>query len=50
MPPLADPGVMIGLGGALGLTERATLEVAVTEDDGLHRGAPDIGLHAGVTP
>ena len=48
MPPLADPGVMIGLGGALGLTERATLEVAVTEDDGLHRGAPDIGLHAAI--
>ena len=45
VPPLADPGVMIGLGGALRLTERTTLEVAVTEDDGLHRGAPDIGLH-----
>ena len=46
--PLADPGVMIGLGGALRLSEQATLEIAVTEDDGLHRGAPDIGLHAAI--
>ena len=46
--PLADPGVMIGLGGALRLSEHATLEIAVTEDDGLHRGAPDIGLHAAI--
>ena len=27
---------------------RVTLEIAVTEDDGLHRGAPDIGLHAAI--
>ena len=46
--PLADPGVMLGLGGALRLSEQATLEIAVTEDDGLHRGAPDIGLHAAI--
>ena len=39
--PLADPSVMIGLGGALRLTERTTLEIAVTEDDGLHRATPD---------
>ena len=45
LPPLADAGVMIGFGGALRLTDRTTLEVAVTEDDGLHRSAPDIGLH-----
>ena len=45
---LADPGVMIGLGGALRLSEQVTLEIAVTEDDGLHRGAPDIGLHAAI--
>ena len=41
-------GVMLGLGGALRLSEQATLEIAVTEDDGLHRGAPDIGLHAAI--
>ena len=46
--PLADPGVMLGLGGALRLSEQATLEIAVTEDDGLHRGAPDIGLHTAI--
>ena len=46
LPPLADIGVMLGFGGALRLGEHATLEVAVTEDDsGLHRSAPDIGLH-----
>ena len=38
--PLADPSVMIGLGGALRLTERTTLEIAVTEDDGIHRATP----------
>ena len=46
--PLSDPGVMIGLGGALRLSEQVTLEIAVTEDDGLHRGAPDMGLHAAI--
>ena len=46
--PLADPGVMLGLGGALRLSEQATLEIAVTEDDGLHRGASDLGLHAAI--
>ena len=44
--PLADPIVMLGLGGALRLTERTTLEIAVTEDDGSRHAAPDIGLHA----
>ena len=43
--PLSDPVVMLGLGGALKLTERATLEVAVTEDDGSRLAAPDVGLH-----
>ena len=38
----------LGRGGALRLSEQATLEIAVTEDDGLHRGAPDIGLHAAI--
>ena len=46
VPPLADPGAMFSLGGALRLTERASLEIAVTEDNGLHRATPDIGLHA----
>ena len=46
--PLADLSVMIGLGGALRLTERTTLEIAVTEDDGLHRATPDIGLHVAI--
>ena len=46
LPPLADVGVMLGFGGILRIGKRATLEVAVTEDDsGLHRSAPDIGLH-----
>ncbi len=43
--PLADPSVMLGFGGALKLTERATLEIAVTEDDGSRHAAPDTGLH-----
>lgn len=43
--PLSDAVVMIGLGGALRLTEGTTLEVAVTEDDGSQHAAPDIGLH-----
>ena len=46
--PLADPSVMIGLGGTLRLTERTTLEIAVTEDDGIHRATPDIGLHVAI--
>ena len=46
--PLADPSVMIGLGGALMLTERTTLEIAVTEDDSIHRATPDIGLHVAI--
>ena len=39
---------MLGLGGSLQLTQRTTLEIAVTEDDGVRRAAPDIGLHAAV--
>ncbi len=42
---LADPVVMLGFGGSIRVTDTATLELAVTEDDGTHRAAPDIGLH-----
>ena len=42
---LADPVVMLGFGGSIRVTDQATLEIAVTEDDGTHRAAPDIGLH-----
>ena len=42
---LADPSIILGLGGSLQILENATLEIAVTEDDGMHRSAPDIGLH-----
>ena len=42
---LKDPSVILGLGGSLKVTETTTLEVAITEDDGIHRSAPDIGLH-----
>ena len=42
---LADPVVILGFGGSIRVTDTATLEIAVTEDDGLHRAAPDIGLH-----
>ncbi len=42
---LADPVVILGFGGFVRVTESATLEIAVTEDDGMHRAAPDIGLH-----
>ena len=45
LSPLSDAVVMIGLGGSVPLGEGATLEVAVTEDDGTGRSAPDIGLH-----
>lgn len=42
---LADPVVILGLGGFVQVTENAILEIAVTEDDGMQRAAPDIGLH-----
>ena len=42
---LADPVVILGFGGSVQVTENAVLEIAVTEDDGAHRAAPDIGLH-----
>ena len=42
---LSDTAVILGMGGSLRLTERLVLDVAVTEDDGVHRSAPDIGLH-----
>lgn len=45
LAPLADPVVMVGLGGSWRLTRRTTLEVALTEDDSGRRSAPDIGLH-----
>ena len=44
--PLADTAVMLGMGGALKLSRNATLEIAVTEDDGGHWTAPEVGLHA----
>lgn len=37
---------MLGMGGALKLSRRATLDIAVTEDDGGHWTAPEVGLHA----
>ena len=37
-----------GEADALRLSGHATLEIAVTEDDGLHRGAPGIGLEAAI--
>ena len=42
---LSDTAVILGMGGSLRLTEQLVLDVAVTEDDGVHRSAPDIGLH-----
>ena len=42
---LADPVVILGFGGFVHVTENAILEIAVTEDDGMQRAAPDIGLH-----
>ncbi|MDE0241251.1 MAG: DUF3187 family protein [bacterium] len=42
---LSDTAVILGMGGSLRLTEHLVLDVAVTEDDGVHRSAPDIGLH-----
>ena len=37
---LADPVIILGFGGSVQVTDKATLEIAVTEDDGLHRTAP----------
>ena len=45
LSPLSDAVVMLGFGGTLRLTEGTQLEIAVTEDDGTWRAAPDIGLH-----
>lgn len=42
---LADPAVMIGMGGTVTLGQRTALELAVVEDDGVHRAVPDVGLH-----
>ncbi len=42
---LADPVIILGFGGTVKVTENGTFEIAVTEDDGMHRAAPDIGLH-----
>lgn len=44
--PLADTVVMLGMGGALKLSPDVTLEIAVTEDDGGHWTAPEVGVHA----
>lgn len=46
LAPLAGPIIMLGMGGRIELTPHTTLEVAVVEDDGWRRAAPDIGLHA----
>ena len=48
LAPLGGPSILFGMGGRLRLTPRATLEIAVTEDDGWRRAAPDIGLHAAI--
>ena len=46
--PLGGPSLLFGMGGRLRLTSRVTLEIAVAEDDGWRRAAPDIGLHAAI--
>ena len=43
--PLADMAVIVGMGGALKISERAALEVAVMEDDGSRRAGPEGGFH-----
>ena len=43
---LLELSVLSHRAGVLRLSGHATLEIAVTEDDGLHRGAPGIGLEA----
>ncbi|MDE0174813.1 MAG: DUF3187 family protein [Defluviicoccus sp.] len=48
LAPLGGPSILFGMGGRLRLAPRATLEIAVTEDDGWRRAAPDIGLHAAI--
>ena len=48
LAPLGGPSILFGMGGRLKLTERAALEIAVTEDDGWRRAAPDIGLRAAI--
>ena len=48
LAPLGGPSVMFGMGTRLRLAPRATLDIAVTEDDGWRRAAPDIGLHAAI--
>lgn len=48
LAPLAGPVVMFGMGGRAELGPDTTLEIAVTEDDGWRRGAPDIGIHAAI--
>ncbi len=48
LAPLGGPPILFGMGGRLKLTPRAMLEIAVTEDDGWRRAAPDIGLHAAI--
>ena len=48
LTPLGGPSILFGMGGRFRLTERAMLEIAVTEDDGWRRAAPDIGLHVAI--
>ena len=48
LAPLAGPVIMFGMGGRAELGRDTTLEIAVTEDDGWRRGAPDIGIHAAI--
>ena len=44
--PLDDMAVMVGMGGALKISDHTTLEIAVMEDDGSRRAGPDVGFHA----
>ena len=48
LAPLTGPVVMFGMGGRLKLGRDTTLEIAVVEDDGWRRAAPDIGIHAAI--
>ncbi len=44
LAPLGRPAVMFGMGGTVKLGARTALEIAVVEDDGIDRAAPDVGV------
>ena len=44
LKPLGRPAAMFGMGGTVKLGARTALEIAVVEDDGIHRAAPDVGV------